>query len=137
LVVREANDPNSKYYDVDSKDHVIVLNDWLNTPIAQKFNAFLHDEGDEAIDAILINGRGGDKNEDNNEDEHLPRAEFVVEKGKRYRFRMINAGILFCPLQVSIEHHNLTIIATDGNPIEPIEVVSFFILAGIINRFKS
>lgn len=48
----------------------------------------------------------------------LPRAEFTVAKGRRYRFRMINAGIGFCPLEVSIDRHLLTIIALDGNPIE-------------------
>ena len=60
----------------------------------------------------------------------LPRAEFIVAKGRRYRFRVINAGSQFCPLQVSIDKHLLTIIALDGNPVEPFQVASFFVLIG-------
>jgi L-ascorbate oxidase len=58
------------------------------------------------------------------------RSVFKVEKNKRYRFRVINSGVQFCPLQFSIDGHNLTVIATDGNDIEPLQVVSFVILAG-------
>lgn len=43
---------------------------------------------------------------------------------------MINAGIGFCPIEISIDQHLLTIIALDGNPVEPFQVASFFILAG-------
>lgn len=64
------------------------------------------------------------------EHHELPRAEFTVAKGRRYRFRMINAGIGFCPLQVSIDAHTLTIISLDGNPVVPFQVSSFIILAG-------
>lgn len=110
--------------------------------------------GDESIDAILINGRGGDLTNSSQlnagnppipqyddyfnyyhpgprpRQPQIPRSEFFVEKGKRYRFRIINAGFLFCPLEFSIEDHKLTLIATDGNPIQPVDVPSFIILAG-------
>jgi L-ascorbate oxidase len=92
-----------------------------------KYTSFVMNSGDEIINAILVNGKGGDMNVDLIQ---LPRAEFVVTKGKRYRFRVINIGVEFCPLEVSIDDHNLTLIATDGNPIEPILVRSFYILAG-------
>lgn len=59
-----------------------------------------------------------------------PRAEFLVAKGNRYRFRFINAGIGFCPLEISIADHPISIIALDGNPVEAFQVASFFILAG-------
>lgn len=128
-MVRDANDQHKQYYNNDLKEHVIVLNDWMDTPLMVKYNAFLHDEGDESANAILINGRGADKHDEMRD--RLPRAEFTVEKGQKYRFRVINAGLLFCPLEFSIENHNVTVIATDGNPIQPVDVVSFFIFSGI------
>lgn len=93
-----------------------------------KYTSFVFDSGDEEINAILINGKGGDMNP--NLRTQLPRSEFIVTNGNRYRFRVINVGVEFCPLEVSIDNHTLTVIATDGNPIEPIVVASFYILAG-------
>lgn len=120
--------------------------------MVQKYTSFLHDMGDESISAILINGRGGDLTEWESENgmphnshiskrsksspksdsptPELPRSEFMVERGKSYRFRVINAGLQYCPLEFSIDDHNLTVIATDGNPIQRIDVASFFILPG-------
>ena len=48
---------------------------------------------------------------------------------------MINAGILYCPIEFSVDNHNLTVIATDGNNIEPYEVQSLIIMAGIYQFF--
>ena len=104
------------YYDIDSNEHVIVLNDWMNQIIISKYTAFLHTYGDEQINGILINGRGVgiDSTVRKGLDYETPRSVFNVLKGKRYRFRIINSGVQFCPLQVSIDQHYLTIIATDG-----------------------
>jgi FtsP/CotA-like multicopper oxidase with cupredoxin domain len=44
----------------------------------------------------------------------LPRPEFEVEPEAKYRFRVINAGSLFCPVQISVDNHTLTLIAADG-----------------------
>ena len=132
IVVKARNDSNSKLYDFDLDEHVMVVHDWMDQSYITKFNAFLHDFGDESINGILVNGRGVDvlplKHKLHFE---TPRSIFNVEKGKRYRFRVINSGVQYCPLQISIDHHNMTIIATDGNSIEPIQVTSFYILAGI------
>ena len=46
-----------------------------------------------------------------------------MELGKKYRFRLISNAILNCPMKFSIDNHNLTIIASDGRPLEPYEVV--------------
>ena len=54
------------------------------------------------------------------------------KKDFRYRFRVINSGTQYCPLRVSVDNHNLTIIATDGNPVQPVKVTSFYILTGKI-----
>lgn len=72
-------------------------------------------------------------------------AVFYVERGKRHRFRIANAGSHVCPFELSvrifflslfglsiflanqiklnslqIEGHNFTVIATDGSAIEPV-----------------
>lgn len=39
----------------------------------------------------------------------------------RYRFRLINNGILDCPITVSIDNHTLLVIASDGNSVQPVE----------------
>lgn len=55
---------------------------------------------------------------------------YEVTQGRTYRFRMINAGFLNCPVEVSIDHHNLTVIATDGWYFEPITVATIVVYAG-------
>lgn len=55
---------------------------------------------------------------------------YEVMHGRTYRFRMINAGFLNCPVEVSIDHHNLTVIATDGWYFEPITVATIVVYAG-------
>ncbi|KAK3597532.1 hypothetical protein CHS0354_018130 [Potamilus streckersoni] len=48
-----------------------------------------------------------------------PHAVFRVKQGMKYRFRFISNGVVNCPLQVYIDDHMLTVIATDGEDIEP------------------
>lgn len=55
---------------------------------------------------------------------------FKVKSGKKYRFRTINAGFLNCPVEISIDHHNITVIASDGWYFEPVEVSSLVAYAG-------
>jgi L-ascorbate oxidase len=139
-VVRSSKklDPNSAFYDMDLNEHVVVVNDWNHDTIITKYTQFLHDFGNENIDGILINGRGFNVLPARNLlDYETPRSVFHVEKGMRYRFRMINAGVQYCPLQVSVDHHNLTLLAVDGNSIQPVQVTSFYILAGNLFFFIS
>jgi FtsP/CotA-like multicopper oxidase with cupredoxin domain len=42
----------------------------------------------------------------------------------------LNTGVQYCPLELSIDKHNLTVISTDGNPVEPISIKSFFVMPG-------
>lgn len=60
----------------------------------------------------------------------VPYEIFNVVKGNRYRFRHINAGFLNCPIELSIDNHTLTAIATDGTNIEPKEVAFLMSYAG-------
>lgn len=60
----------------------------------------------------------------------MPYETFNVVKGNRYRFRHINAGFLNCPIELSIDNHTLTAIATDGTNIEPRETTFLVSYAG-------
>lgn len=53
-----------------------------------------------------------------------------VEPGKRYRVRIINAFCTVCPGMITIQDHNLTVIATDGRDIKPKTVDSITSFAG-------
>ena len=60
----------------------------------------------------------------------LPVSTFFVTKGKRYRFRVAYYSFDVCPIVVSIEEHDMLIIASDSSPIKPKRVKSFVIHSG-------
>lgn len=62
--------------------------------------------------------------------ELIPLHVFTVQSGKRYRFRLINAEFLNCPMDFSIDNHTMTMIASDGSEFVPIVVDSFVSYAG-------
>ena len=74
---------------------------------------------------MLINGFRRSK-----DGPQTPLATFNVISGNRYRFRIISPGFTLCPIEVSVENHNLTLIASDKGPIEPVEVSSFILQEG-------
>ena len=98
---------------------------------------------------LLINGRGRFSDDEFNKnpkynktglmndnvfrDEHkdkLPISTFFVTQGKKYRFRVIYYGFAFCPVLVSIQEHDMFIIASDSSPVKPKLVKSFIIHSG-------
>ena len=114
LVVKPLIDLNSNSYDFDINDHILMLNDWFDETIISKFVFHHHSTTDNnRATAILINGKGVDSNNT------TPRALFTVKKGFRYRFRLINSGVSFCPIQFIVDNHTLTVIASDGQPVVP------------------
>ena len=74
----------------------------------------------------LINGKGRFHNPVNN---MAPLTVYDVEKGKKYRFRVIGTGSLY-PFRVSVDDHPLTVIASDGYDLEHITAESFVINPG-------
>ena len=58
-----------------------------------------------------------------------PLSWFNVTRGSVYRFRTIGVGSLY-PLRISIDNHNITVIASDGYDIQPMVVESFIINPG-------
>ncbi len=96
LIVREYDTQNADLYDYDLASHIIVVNDWINETSISKFSGHHHNDGDNKPTSMLINGRGAYARFSPNRVE-TPRATFRVTHGKRYRFRLINAGWLYCP----------------------------------------
>lgn len=61
----------------------------------------------------------------------LPREEIEVEKGLRYRFRLIGGVCLTCAVSISFQGHRVTAISADGGlAFNPIEVDTVFLNSG-------
>lgn len=66
---------------------------------------------------------------------HIPLDEIPLEvvnvtKGYRYRFRIINAEFLNCPVALSIDNHTLSVINSDGFDAEAVNVTTVVTYAG-------
>jgi FtsP/CotA-like multicopper oxidase with cupredoxin domain len=107
-----------------------VLSDWTRVSFQNELGQYFHRGAYGTVDSILINGRGRVDNAEKSNDLKTPLAEFTVEPNFRYRFRIISNGIQMCPMEFSIDNHNLTLISFDGQPIEPMIVESFVIDLG-------
>ena len=60
----------------------------------------------------------------------MPLATFTVTKDKRYRFRIASPGFTLCPIQISVEKHTITVIASDTGSVRPLKVQSLIIHPG-------
>ncbi|XP_013415315.1 laccase-4-like [Lingula anatina] len=135
LVVRlpPGADPHHDLYDYDLAEHYIIVTDWLGDVTVNRFVAHHHRDGDNKPQSMLINGKGAFEpytDDKSNRTIYTPYAVFNVTQGKRYRFRVASNGILNCPIQISVDGHNMTAITSDGKPFDPIEIESFNIFAG-------
>eukprot|EP00106_Octopus_bimaculoides_P019942 XP_014787384.1 PREDICTED: laccase-like [Octopus bimaculoides] len=76
----------------------------------------------------LVNGRGRyyDVSRKHN---GAPLSVFEVESGKHYRFRVIAAGSLY-PFEVSVDGHQMVVVASDGYELKPSPVDYFVINPG-------
>lgn len=121
----EELDPHYSLYDFDLSEHKLVILDWDGDSGISKFVAHHHSDGDNKPSSILVNGRGrfeGFAVDDATR--FTPYAQFRVEQGYRYRFRVINAGFLNCPIQLSVDNHTLTVISSDGSDFEAVQGTS-------------
>ncbi|KAK9720996.1 Multicopper oxidase [Popillia japonica] len=146
FIVRQPKqqNPHSHLYDYDLSSHVMTILDWTEETGMQKFVAHHHSNGDNKPTNILVNGKGRflEFIMENGSSVYSPVERFYVNKGYRYRFRIINAEFLNCPIEVSVDNHTLTIISSDGNDIAPIDAESVVTYAGerfdfIINANKT
>ncbi|XP_015115407.1 laccase-5 [Diachasma alloeum] len=126
IIIRspKETDVNGKYYDEDGFDNVIFVNDWFHsTPNNHWPGTEVRNVG-QIPDNFLINGRGQWFNSTSNRTTDTPLAVINVEPNRRYRFRMINSLSWTCSVQMTIQDHNMTLIATDGEAIIPKNVTT-------------
>ena len=146
LIVKD--DLRQDLYDEDRpEEHTLLLMDWQKDPSIDMFYqirsslGFYNDEytafGDtRALDNTqvapipfwsgIINSKGRhyNKTRDHN---YAELSRFNVTQNMTYRFRLIGAQALYA-YKFSIENHLLTVIATDGNYIDPITDVHYVIV---------
>ncbi|EXJ58514.1 hypothetical protein A1O7_05940 [Cladophialophora yegresii CBS 114405] len=116
-----------KYYDVDQ---VVLLQDWYHDysqALLPDYLASGSENGEPVPDNGLIQGTNYfncsslDSDSGYVCEQNSTRAVLTVEHGKRYRYRLINAGA-FATFQFSIDNHPLSVIEADGTATEPLSV---------------
>ncbi|KAM3962212.1 uncharacterized protein ACR2FA_003712 [Aphomia sociella] len=133
FIVRKpkSQDPHGNLYDYDRSDHVMIVTDWIHELSVGMFTDHHHSRGDNKPPTLLINGVGRFKVFKNTTKPlYMKAATFNVEQGYKYRFRVINAEFLNCPIEMSVDGHNITVIASDGYDLEPIIATSLVTYAG-------
>ena len=103
----------------DFEEHHIIITDWYQDKAEFRFIT----NPTTPPRSILVNGKG----RADYDSTVIPWPVFTVDPlkdgCKKYRFRLISSANQQCPLQVSVQNHSMTAIATDGGYIEPIEDV--------------
>ncbi|XP_059471482.1 uncharacterized protein LOC132194315 [Neocloeon triangulifer] len=132
IVVRStpARDLHSHLYDFDLTNHVMMIQDWMHEDSTERFPGRLQVRPGQDPDTILINGRGQFRDPQTGLMTNTPLEVFTVTPGRRYRFRLINAFCTVCPAQLTIEGHPLTVIASDGEPVQPTPVNTIISFTG-------
>ncbi|XP_018402155.1 PREDICTED: laccase-4-like [Cyphomyrmex costatus] len=131
-------------YDYD--EHTLIVADWVHELGLTKFLAHYHADGHNKAPNLLINGLGRFVAQDNkdplfpksvknsfsftDQKTDMPITTFVVKPKFRYRFRLINAEFLNCPIEVSVDNHTLYVISSDGRDIASVEAESLVSYAG-------
>ena len=124
------------------EEFTVFVQDWLNEDAGQHQDmdmqfGFGKEERHDRPETLLINGKGyvngrRFKNFNNKGNPlHTPPAIFKVKNSSSlYRFRYIQATSTVCPTLVFIPGISLTIIASDGMPIQPIKVDVLSVITG-------
>lgn len=135
LVVEERT-PIATY----DRDEVLLINDWFLEPGDTLLAQLLHggmekmpgemqmkdrkDIGDVPFQSGLINGKGRAP-----QDTTTPLTVMQVTRGETIRLRLINASSTYA-LRFQIDGHPLTVIASDGQPMQPVTVDNLPICVG-------
>ncbi|KAK4875378.1 hypothetical protein RN001_011800 [Aquatica leii] len=118
IIVREATDIHQHLYDYDN--NILMISDWYHYLANERFPGRLKTNRGQDPNNLLINGKGQFVDPITNISTDSPLEVFYVERGKRYRFRVINACATTCPVHLVIERHKVQVIATDGEPVVPV-----------------
>lgn len=100
LIVREPDDPHADLYDFDLPEHEIVLSDW-NNRLAEEMLPGVRNQ-DVEPESLLFNGFGAHVDPVSGGTPYAPMAVFYCEKGRKYRFRIVDAGGHHCPMEFSV-----------------------------------
>nr|CAD7461523.1 unnamed protein product [Timema tahoe] len=114
----KSEEVNSHLYDYDHPNHTLSVTGWTHRPTTMDHHPGVVNRFSGIPSNLLFNGKGQYTSPDGITT-RTPLAKFIVKRGKRYRFRFINSSSFICQIQIFIEDHNMTIIATDGEPCEP------------------
>ncbi|KAL3853426.1 hypothetical protein ACJMK2_016981 [Sinanodonta woodiana] len=79
--------------------------------------------------SALINGRGRFNDPETGDNNGAPLEVFHVMQGKSYRFRVVAAGSMLA-FRISVDQHQLLLVASDGHDLEHVAVESFIINPG-------
>ncbi|XP_031375356.1 laccase-15-like [Punica granatum] len=94
----------------------IILGEWWKKPVMEVYHDMLQSGGDpNTSDALLINGQPGDLYPCSKQDTF----KLMVEKGKTYLLRLVNAAMQE-PMFFSVAKHKLTVVGTDGAYTKPL-----------------
>ncbi|KAJ3272122.1 hypothetical protein HK104_004534 [Borealophlyctis nickersoniae] len=120
LVIYDPNDPLKQYYDVDNEDTILQLSDWYHTPSPELLRTYFSEANagnslEPQPDSGVINGFGRCKVDCPKD---APYYVNTVERGKRYRFRVINTSA-FAKFEFSIDQHDFQVIELDGVSHQP------------------
>lgn len=136
ILIHSREDPHRHLYD---EDRIVFVADEVREPR-------MLCEGDDESDYLLGTGQGhrtyvacspeaaayrhSFNGEVGNGTSSYPYHLIPVEEGKCYRLRFTLASAESVYLVVKLGGHNMTVIAVDGTPIEPMEVESFHLQQG-------
>ncbi|XP_069675364.1 uncharacterized protein [Periplaneta americana] len=132
LVIRipKSTDPNGNTYDTDYPEHTLMVSDWMNTTAEERFPSLYRKEPGQLPATFLLDGRGRPKSTQIPVGPTVPYKEVWVQRGKRHRLRFIAGLCTVCGVELTIEDHDMTLIATDGAPVNPVKVSSIIMFSG-------
>ncbi|CAJ1953267.1 unnamed protein product [Sphenostylis stenocarpa] len=106
--------------------HTIIIGEWYKRDMMQILHSALATGGEPSVsDAYTINGQPGDFYDCSKEATYR----FLVDYGKTYLFRIINAAMNE-ELFFGISNHNLTIVGIDGSYTKPLNTNFIMIIPG-------
>ncbi|RHZ82443.1 hypothetical protein Glove_109g296 [Diversispora epigaea] len=140
LIVHDREDPYLNSYD---EEYVITVSDWYHSPSAPLLiqrTAPHYTGGNPYPDAALISGLGQYNCSAAPVGSHcnpnVPPPTYNVQKGKKYRFRIINTSA-YSTLTFSIDNHPLKVIEAEGTPVKNVSVATVkFLPIHIAQRYS-
>lgn len=105
FIVRDikSRDVHNRLYDEDRPEHLIVASDWMQD-LAEMYDPGLPtDPIGMRPTNVLINGRGVLLNANRTAASRVPIEVFRVNKGRRFRFRLVNSASHICPIMLEVK----------------------------------